>query len=126
MNHRALEVRCCCQPAKLLGFVDLDIRDLERGRSVSLAPVVPFGTRVMLRDQGPVPLDAIALRVEQFNVCGGLLSWLALKSEDVPLWKLRTMLHFREATEQERTAAAAHILALTEALAFRRAFCVIP
>ena len=66
-----LEVRCCCQPQKLLGHMQLDERLARAGAYIS-------GARV--RGDGP-GVDRWSLPVASFDPGSGQPSRLAVKAE---------------------------------------------
>lgn len=82
-----IEVRCCCQPKKLLGW--MDVREPRHGSSVTF-----LLTRSLLDPQhGSVQRLTLPLApiVEDGR------SWLAFKAEDTPIETLRRIGAFREA-----------------------------
>lgn len=90
MSLAMMEVRCCCHPKKLLGWVP-----------VPKQPVIVIPARVVaLWAEGELQPETVViqqyeLRVEQFNQLfpdGNMRSYYALKAEDVPIEVLRSSL----------------------------------
>lgn len=95
---RTLEVRCCCDPGKLLGYLELDDRLVYPGSRLRFAihrmPLV-FGRP--LREQ--VTGETVELEVDWHGTfLDELLDemQLAVKSNDTPIGQLRRVPGFRE------------------------------
>lgn len=84
-----LEVRCCCQPKKLLGW--LTVPD---ARCLSVSFCIP--QRLLARTAKPV---IVKLSLDQINceIDGELVSYRAIKAEGAPLKLLRKIPGFEEA-----------------------------
>ena len=88
-----LEVRCCCQPQKLRGHMEVEDHLVREGRRL-MFPVFQYS---------PVPcapdpkLESVELEVATF-IEGGF-GYLALKSEDIPVETLRKLRKFKPADE---------------------------
>lgn len=80
---KLLEVRCCCQPQKLLGW--LPVPDARR-KSVSFGAVV-------------LPIDQI-----NCEVAGVEVSYRAVKADGAPLDLLRGIPQFKEAPIEDEGA----------------------
>lgn len=105
LGGQYLEVRCCCQPQKLLGWLPVPA-SVELGVGV----VVQFTVRERgvewtldrrsAEDERPftfrtVPAEHISLPVARVDT--GHSTWLAFKSEETPLVQLRRIPGFVEA-----------------------------
>lgn len=82
-----LEVRCCCTPKKLLGWLPVSDRKCFRG---AVLKYVPF------EDATAEVSHCITLSVERIHVEGR--SYLAVKSDDTPIETLRLIPSFKENT----------------------------
>lgn len=78
---RRMEIRCCCNPAKLLGTVD--VPDTMR-RTVRWA----------IADGEILELPIAPITMPDGH--GHFMSYAAIKSMDTPLWKLKCIPSFRE------------------------------
>jgi hypothetical protein len=97
---KRLEVRCCCQPTKRLGWLPVP-DDVHDGQIMRFA-VSP--ARWMLASIGGIPqrvaADIIELPVARFgtmDLSGVAITKLALKSEETPIERLRLIRDFEEA-----------------------------
>lgn len=95
-----LEVRCCCQPQKLLGW--LIVPDHVRDGSVVSFVVSPAHWVRETLDSAPSfqPADRIDLPVATFGTYtqdGAPVRRRALKSEEIPIARLRRIPGFIEA-----------------------------
>lgn len=95
-----LEVRCCCQPTKLLGW--LPVRDeVHDGDRIDFA--VSTSWSILSSQDIPRPcVDKITLQAatywERFDIEGAPAeAHLALKSEETPVERLRLIRGFEEA-----------------------------
>lgn len=102
-----LEVRCCCQPQKLLGYLQVEKRLVHRGGVVHLQRrVLQMGAAVSPRTLDvSVPvltdIERLTLPIEEFFKPDAIPPrWLAIKAEGVTLETLRRFRpQFREAIE---------------------------
>jgi hypothetical protein len=88
-----LEVRCCCRPNKLLGWIDTPL-------PVSPGAWITFWVPPIARGVGTTGIEIeagfrVALPVEWIILPGGMRH-LALKSEETPIETLRRIQGFRE------------------------------
>lgn len=89
-----VEVRCCCDPSRLIGHVQIQAERVRRGPIVF--PLVSPIAVVGLRWKGKaVPFRNVALEIEKIG--RGRASWLAVKSEGTPIETLRLIPTFEEA-----------------------------
>lgn len=82
-----LEVRCCCHPRKLLGYLRLHDRDVHPGDlvfDVRLTPLVFGAPKAMQLGAG---VSRVVLTIG--HVTKGDRVWLAVKSNDTPIELLR-------------------------------------
>lgn len=93
-----IEVRCCCQPKKLLGWIDVDPRAVRRGAVIHFA--IPPSAMLLsgkpeIVNTPPVdvtlPVEAIGEYLDDQPV-----THLALKSEETPIEVLRRIPGFVE------------------------------
>ncbi len=87
-----VEVRCCCQPQKLLGWLDVP-RDVRPGDSIRFPIVRVFGSALAgtpLRIQE----HSVELPVAVFQ--DGSYEGIAFKSEETPIETLRMIRGFTE------------------------------
>jgi hypothetical protein len=97
-----LEVRCCCQPQKLLGWIDVDPRAVRRGAVIhfTIPPPAPWPWSVEGNNNAPTMplLSDVALPIDTLGTCvdGQHVTRLALKSEETPLEVLRCIPGFME------------------------------
>ena len=93
-----IEVRCCCIPKKLMGWIDLN-GGVYRGQIVKfditelLSPVVPGRKPVFTQKTISLPVELINLPGQQ--------PYLALKSEETPLSEIRKIRTFTENKEDK-------------------------
>lgn len=89
-----MEVRCCCQPQKLLGWLPVPHPSPCRGMQVTF--LVGRGAHYEWRAGEPVFLAAqtVTLPIEQIVMPGD--QHLALKSEETPIETLRQIPGFVE------------------------------
>lgn len=94
-----MEVRCCCQPTKLLGWLMVD-SEVKVGERVVFRMPMGLERGDLVRDRVVVlPVDALMPSGE-----------LALKSDDVPLERLRLVRGFVEASSTEPTMMVARMV----------------
>ena len=88
-----LEVRCCCQPQKLRGHLEVADHLVREGRRLAFP--------IFQRPPGPydpnLKVEHVSLEVATF-IEGGF-GYLALKSEDIPVETLRQLRNFKPADE---------------------------
>lgn len=78
---RTLEVRCCCQPQKLLGHIAVPDELAYRGAVINFPCV-----------NGEV----VSLKAREIVPVGHKQNYLALSSEETPIEMLRTVPSFKE------------------------------
>jgi len=95
-----LEVRCCCQPQKLLGTIDVPGIPYA-GMGVTWAMGVTISSVAPLGPQCPVNYERRSLRlyVERFVPISSAPSYLAVKAEGVGLDVLRLVPSFQESND---------------------------
>lgn len=94
-----VEVRCCCVPQKLLGWLDVEPERVVVGRVLSfVAPAQWNFTNQfdVMRAPECISARSVNLPVAAITVDGA--TWLALKSEETPLETLRRIRGFIENT----------------------------
>lgn len=98
-----VEVRCCCTPTKLLGY--LDVRDdlVRQGNVVGFAVCSPVDTWQTTADLEAIRFERVDLPIEKFwktdvSATTGWTTNLAFKSEETPIETLRRIPGFVEAT----------------------------
>lgn len=111
MALHLVEVRCCCQPQKLLGYLPVPSAKVEVGQRVTfmISPervrveeLVLAGGRSLPVSVTRIPAEVITLLIAEFGpVLGpdGRGYRCALKAEGVPLEQLRRIHGFVEACE---------------------------
>lgn len=88
-----LEVRCCCQPTKLLGYLPLpECVEPVRDRVVRFAIPPRFHPARSVIE----PARSVALPIGEMMDATGY-KWLAFKSEETPIETLRQIPGFLEA-----------------------------
>lgn len=93
-----MEVRCCCTPIKLLGWLDVE----PGATSYKFAIIEPHDLR--LGFEAPLEVKTIVLPVAEIHnplTCGPLETYPALKSEETPIETLRLIRGFIEAPHAE-------------------------
>lgn len=108
---KELEVRCCCDAGKLLGYLPVRDELLEAGLRFTArlpptrAPVLSgCAVRAAIQEESMVTSgDAIALSIGQVFANNREYK-LAVKSNDYPIETLRRIPGFREPTEAEMQA----------------------
>jgi hypothetical protein len=98
---KRIEVRCCCQPTKLLGWIDVDASKVIEGRTLVFTP--PRYALLHRENVEVLPTaadDRIALPIAMVQFPDGR-QYLALKSEETPIERLRTLKAFIEAPPPE-------------------------
>ncbi len=90
---RELEVRCCCDPGKLLGY--LQVPDESAHNGVRLLYHVPLPVSWQDPAEPPRPVRPIELEVRVVQV--GFRRYLAVRSNDHPLETLLRLPWFRPA-----------------------------
>jgi hypothetical protein len=93
-----LEVRCCCMPLKLLGYVDVDFH-VCAGNTVAFEYLVPVE---QFADGDTARRMLVALTAQYYSPPGDVPSYLALKSNDCPIEVLRQLPGFTEANDEQR------------------------
>jgi len=95
-----VEVRCCCVPQKLLGWLDVEPERIVVGNVVQFRTPPSAGPVTFLHEGFETfrlePGERVALPVAAIS--SGTASWLALKSEETPLETLRRIPGFIENT----------------------------
>lgn len=98
-----VEVRCCCQPQKLLGWMLLGVRSLRVGDVISFTIQRPFTARWSPFSQAPEKLPRVDLPVAEYferdSLDGATHRGLAFKSEETPIETLRMIRAFEEARQ---------------------------
>jgi hypothetical protein len=84
VTARRLEVRCCCNPKKLVGWITVPNALVEVGVPLSFPLFPETGSE----------FRTLCMRVETINHRGA--SYPAIKAEDVPLEILRRVPRFEE------------------------------
>jgi hypothetical protein len=97
MSRIKIEVRCCCQPQKLLGWLPVDPKDVRRGAVIKFI-IPPFATFPADETVTVTPLARVALPVEHFHPGGFASYYPALKSEETPIEVLGRIPGFVENT----------------------------
>lgn len=99
-----LEVRCCCQPQKLLGYMEVDEKLVRRGGVVIFErreriPFVMDPRTIITSLPTPNRLERLRLPIEEFvdRSVAPEARHLALKAEGLSLEDLRRWSQFREA-----------------------------
>lgn len=99
MDALLMEVRCCCDPGKLLGYLPVP-KTLQRpGTQVAFTPRTSIASHFVPRTS-PVPDYTVRLVVATFydsTPDGWPRSSLVLKSMDFPLDVLRTLANWKDA-----------------------------
>jgi hypothetical protein len=87
-----IEVRCCCQPQKLLGWLDIPLP------ASACRITLPIPMKPVFHDAYPATraLGELTLAIEQFAP-EGRAPYLAAKAEGVSIETLRLVSRFREA-----------------------------
>lgn len=85
-----LEVRCCCQPRRLLGWVEVPDPNAPRVRLLRLNPLITAGPLTTELSQ------VIELPIETMDA-PGRRPWRAVKAEGLRVEDLRTVFGFTEA-----------------------------
>ena len=85
-----MEVRCCCTPRKLLGWLDVK----EGLRPGDVANFMLMEKRLTLEGDTSGKFEVVQLPIQR--IAEGSKSWLALKSEETPIEKLRKIPGFKE------------------------------
>ena len=78
-----MEVRCCCQPTKLLGHLSVGSQ---------------FENQVIYFHAGD---EVVSLKIRHYYPSGRAPGYFALSSEDVPIEKLRAVSGFVEVVGEE-------------------------
>jgi hypothetical protein len=101
-----VEIRCCCDPGRLLGTVEVDVPYLYEGqairfyarRAISLKPWWEQRDGDLFVEHLPERLELPVARVEGYaRGSGEYLNGLAVKSNDTPIETLRRIAGFQEA-----------------------------
>lgn len=87
------EVRCCCQPQKLLGWMDV-----REDATEIVFPILRNMPLIHFNDS--VSYDRVVLRIAKI-VHSDEKSYLAIRAEDIPLETLRRLPGFIEATDAD-------------------------
>jgi hypothetical protein len=91
-----IEVRCCCQPQKLLGWLPVDPKDVRRGAVINFTIIRSFANFLSDETVAVTPPARVALPVEDFHPGGLARYYPALKSEETPIEVLRKIPGFEE------------------------------
>jgi hypothetical protein len=99
-----VEIRCCCDPGRLLGWVELPAEHIREGDvyTLSLRPdpfpiVSPKQVDVIATaDLLELPVAFWYQRVESLEGTASRIGGLALKSNDTPIETLRRVRGFQE------------------------------
>ncbi len=95
-----LEVRCCCKPERLLGFLDVEERDARRGARLSFRCQRLIDPRDLDSRSDELPYTEtviVSLVVALLNISTIGTAYLALQSDDYPIEELRAIPGFVEA-----------------------------
>jgi len=109
-----VEVRCCCDPGKLLGWVDLPgvphvnegdrfVFRLNADRLLQAKPASPYLESALMGRVEKLELSVAFWHQwhEALDVCGGaartMIGGLAFRSDDTPIETLRRIIGFQEA-----------------------------
>jgi hypothetical protein len=94
------EIRCCCEPGRLLGTVEVDVPYLYAGQVLHfhVPPAISLRPYWEQRD-GELFIEhqAERLALPVARVHGEFLDGLAIKSNDTPIETLRRIRGFQEA-----------------------------
>lgn len=88
------EVRCCCEPEKLRGWIDVE--GDQRSYKFNLRP--EFSASVFDAIPSAVTLDSLIMDMALINPGNGGRDYFALKAEGIPPEKLRRIPGFIPAT----------------------------
>lgn len=88
-----LEIRCCCQPHKLLGWVDVDPNHAVEGRALRLP------LKVSISDVQARVYPFLYLHVGRIAFPDDRRGHLAIMAENVPIETLRLVPGFEENRE---------------------------
>lgn len=91
-----IEVRCCCNPVKLVGWIDIDAEN-KSYISIAVYPETDTISILMDADLNISMPRQIDLRMEMYKPEDGSEPYLALKAEDIPIETLRKIPGFIEA-----------------------------
>lgn len=96
---RRVEVRCCCQPFKLLGTLPLPDNARSWSYPVCKASRVTSPQALLRATRGGIRPETVTLELHKFGVVEGgrLVTGWALKADGLPLEKLRRIPGFIEA-----------------------------
>lgn len=100
-----LEVRCCCQPQKLLGWIDVPDRQVVMGQALRLPYRRPIYEGISPTAAMPPRMTSAADEVvTHLQLYVGRIAsperprgYLAVKAEGVPIETLRQIVGFKEA-----------------------------
>lgn len=101
-----VEIRCCCEPGRLLGTVEVDVPYLYEGQtlhfhvraSLSLRPFWEQRDGDLFVEHAGEKLALPVAHVQGYDFASGeYLRGLAVKSNDTPIEKLRLIAGFQEA-----------------------------
>lgn len=99
MSEQEIEVRCCCQPQKLLGWLPRP-PNVRVGTAFIFRVAEPYDRTLKgYDDPKTFRTTSVYLPVALFEPGGGAEPYPALKSEETPLETLRQIRGFRENTE---------------------------
>jgi hypothetical protein len=88
-----MEVRCCCEPAKLLGYLPVEDRFAHAGASIVRITAPRWSTALdEVVDHG----QRIELTIDELLEGGEITGRLAVRSDDTPLYLLRRISGFVE------------------------------
>lgn len=94
-DRYSVEVRCCCTPKKLLGWIDIS-RPPRMGEVWAFPTNLPIGYRPNYMSEDKI--EVISLQLEGYNSIENkkLIRGIAFKSEETPIETLRRITGFRE------------------------------
>jgi len=98
MTH--VEVRCCCRPTELLGWLPVDARITIAPGVRARWPLAPerrpdVGTEIATQGFTVLELE-LARWIQQFPAEGDVINGIAFRSDDTPLTVLRRVVGFIE------------------------------
>lgn len=104
---RRVEVRCCCQPARLLGTLPMPDRQPSWTYPVCKAPRATTPQALLRAASSGAKPETLTLELHKFEliVDGRPATGIALKADGVPLEKLRRIPGFIEAKPSDSDTA---------------------
>lgn len=93
-----LEVRCCCTPCKLLGWIEWpdDLRSHVRVSVIEKKTVQEGIDEISSKSPEAVPYESVVLTLCDFRKEAMHQPYKAVKSNDIPIETLRKILGFQE------------------------------